>query len=74
MLPSFTFIWRNPEHWDVAVNGSRAFCIRGDRKEGYWIRDERAEGSPFPRDSIGPFSSLHTATLWITSTLMKEDL
>lgn len=73
-MEGFTFIWRNPGHWDVAMKGGRAFRVRGDRKEGFWIHDERPGGKPFPRDALGPFSSLHAATMWITSTLMEEDL
>ena len=68
---NFSFYYRNPGHWDVVTATARAFCIRGEAP-AFFIRDERKDGRSFPRDSIGPFPTLASATAWITGTLMQE--
>jgi hypothetical protein len=62
----FTVIYRNPGHWDIAVNGGRAFRIRGGPGK-YLAMDERAD--PFP---VTQFRTITACMSFICDALMHE--
>jgi hypothetical protein len=71
MADSFGVYRRDTHHWDISTDEGRAFCIRGEPGKIY-VRDERQDGRPFPRESI-QFRSVPVAMAFCAEQLMFED-
>jgi hypothetical protein len=62
---------RNPGHWDIIQNGSRAFCIRGGPGH-YYIRDERKDGLRNDAFHKAAFKTVTACMVLICEELMFE--
>ena len=70
MAENFGVYQRDTHHWDISTDQGRAFCIRGKPGEIY-VRDERKDGRPFPRESV-EFRSVPMAMAFCAEQLMCE--
>lgn len=65
---SFTFVWRNPGHWDVSCNVThrRIYTIRGE-SPNCWVTNERGKKNEAQR-----FRHVHTCMAYICGELSDE--
>lgn len=68
----YAVIWRNPGHYDVCQDRSRAFRIRGEPGD-VRVADERDDPArPHPREWI-KFRTVGAALTWCSDELMVKD-
>lgn len=67
----FSVSYRNYGHWDVCVERSRWFAIRGG-PGSYFVRDERPDGPPHPREHAFTGKTLGACMAFVCDTLMYE--